>query len=294
MQMSWVSLRVVGVEGQHPQCWKWHIPQIQAQHWRQGFGKGRGKEELCSWRKPRVRAKLGWSPSLTPGEQKAFILIQLMWPRAAMQPVPGDKTHRTTEKFCFELMQAFLREFMEKREVLTWQKGTEASLLSTKLSRFPVLFLNKQTQEFLMKSLHLTSKYCTKTIDTNVSGVLFTYEHSLCSWVGRVHSPDMPDLIIKGITSTTFGEQSNTCTCLPKWSKIHVPPSCPSHQSGEGKVTMRAQQAQPAGEPAQPPGWAPSVGVLNMSTSPLCQGCHVSTAWLPWEQGSVHKSFVTV
>lgn len=47
-----------------------------------------------------------------------------------MQPVPGTKTHRNTEKVCFELMQAFLWEFMEKREAMTWQKGTEASLPS--------------------------------------------------------------------------------------------------------------------------------------------------------------------
>lgn len=80
---------------------------------------------------PGSEAKLIWSPSLTPGgEQKALITIQLLWPKAAMQLMPGTKTHTTTEKFCFELMQVFLREFMEEREALIWQKGTEASLPS--------------------------------------------------------------------------------------------------------------------------------------------------------------------
>lgn len=105
------------------------------------------------------------------------------------------------------------------------------------------------------------------------------------SWVRRVHFPEMADLIIKGITSTSFGQQGNTCTHLPKWSKIHVPPtsSSPSHESGvrwghhgstAGIACTRASTAT---------GWAPSLEIFNKSTSPLCKLCHLNTDLLPWK-----------
>lgn len=210
-----------------------------------------------------------------------------------MQLMPGNKTHTTTEKFCFELMQVFLREFMEKREALTWQKGTEVHLPS-ELSRFPVLFLNEQTHEFLMKSLYFISKYCTQAIEKNAFGMETNAYH--WSWVRRVHFPDMPELIVKGITSTSFGHQGNTRTHLLKWSKIHVPPtpSSLSHQSGvRGRSPWEhCKHSLHEGQHRSQAGHLHCKFLT--STSPLCKLCHLNTDLLPWKQWMVQKLFVIV
>lgn len=147
-----------------------------------------------------------------------------------------------------------------------------------------------------MKSLYLISKYCTQANETNAFRVLFTYEHCHWSWISRVHFPDMPDLIIKGITSTSFGQQGSKHTCLPKWSNIHVPPtsSSPSHQSGVRRRSPWEHCRHSLHESQH----SPRAGHLHWRfltrARLLCASCVIWTLTYCHGKGIGQKLFVTV
>lgn len=112
------------------------------------------------------------SPLLVGRKQ---MMIQLLWPKAATEPMPGTKPHRTTDKFSLSWQGHFSWGLWRKGKPWPDRRVLKQVCLLTELLRLPI---HKWTGWWISDktAVYLIANYCTWAIEINAFGVLLPYE----------------------------------------------------------------------------------------------------------------------